>query len=108
MKLTEELGPRFKCGGPHFLSRCTNNERNANEKSQNYKKFDNSGISQHNHYINGQFPTGAISYQVSRQVKPGDDISLLVNIIKCFLIRIGEKYTLQKKSNTLSDIPKSQ
>ena len=37
----------------------------------------------------------------------GDDILLGVNIIKHFLHKIGEKYTLQKKSNTTSDTPKS-
>ena len=31
-----------------------------------------------------------------------------VNRMKCFPGKIGEKYTLQKKTKTLSDSPKSQ
>ena len=57
---------------------------------------------------NCQFPTGIISFQVSKQVKPGDDISSTANIIKCFLGKIGKKYTFQKRSNTPSSIPKLQ
>ena len=53
----------------------------------------------------GQSPTGPISFQASQQIKVGDDISLSVNKIKHFLSKIGEKYSLQKKSNTLSNAP---
>ena len=42
---------------------------------------------------------GILSFQESQQIKPGDDISLEVSTIKHFLARLGEKYTLQKKSN---------
>ena len=51
---------------------------------------------------------GIISLQASKQVKPGDGISLPINTIKHLLSKIGEQYTLQKKLNTPSDIPKSQ
>ena len=37
-----------------------------------------------------------------------DDISSTGNMIKHFLFKIGEKYTLQKKSKTPSEPPKSQ
>ena len=61
-----------------------------------------------NYHNNGMFPTGTISFQASKQVKPGDDISSTVKMLKCFLSKLGNHYTLQVKSNTLSDIPKQE
>ena len=71
-------------------------------------KINNPHKSQQNYHNNCQFSTDTISFQVSKQVKSGDDISSTVNMIKSFLSKKGEKYTLQKKSNTLSEISKSQ
>ena len=45
---------------------------------------------------------------ISIHIKPGDDISSTVNMLKGFLSKVGEKYALQKKSNAPSDIPKLQ
>ena len=46
-------------------------------------------------------PTGTISFQVSKQVKPGDDISLTVNLIKDFLSKIGEVYFTKEVKNSI-------
>ena len=69
--------------------------------------MDNPNKPQQN-YDNGQFPTGTISFQVSKQVNPGDDISSTIKIINCFLGKLGKNYTLQKKSNTPSNILKQE
>ena len=60
------------------------------------------------YHNNGEFSTGSISFQASKQVKTDDGISLTTNTIKCFLGKIGKNYFLQKKSNIPSDFPKSQ
>ena len=70
-------------------------------------KLDNSFKAWKNSHKNGQHLTAIISFQLSKQKKSGDTISLTVNAIKHFLSRIGEKYTLHKKSNTSNDTPKS-
>ena len=49
-----------------------------------------------------------MSFQASKQVKPGNNISSTVKIIKCFLGGLGKNYTLQRKSNTPSHIPKEK
>ena len=96
-KSTKELKLCFKCGGPHFQSRYMKKSY-LNNKSPNYKKTDHSHKLWQNYHNGGQFPTATISFQVSMQVKPGDDISSTVNMIKFFFSKIGEKYSLQKKS----------
>ena len=53
------------------------------------------------------FLTSSLSFQASQQIKPCEGNSLSVSTIKHFLSRMGEKYTLQKMSNTSSD-PGSQ
>ena len=70
------------------------NKHYPTDKSQN-KKIDNSQVWQ-TYHNSSQFPTGTILFQASKQVWSGDDI-LTVSTIKCFLAKIGEKYTLQKK-----------
>ena len=107
VKSIKEPGPCYKCSGPHFQCRFMKNESYPSEKFQNCKKIDNSHKSQQNDHNNGQFPTSTISFKASKQVKPCDDISPTVNTIQHLLGKIGEKYTLQMKSNTSSDIPKS-
>ena len=77
------------------------------KSSETPKKIDNPHLSLQNYHNNDQFPTDTISFQVSKPVQPGDDISSTINTIKCFLSKIG-KNTLPKTSNTLSDIPKLQ
>ena len=79
-----------------------------NNQFQNYKGIDNSHKFHQNNHNSCQFPTGTMSFQVSQQIKPGDDISFSVNTIKHFRSRIGEKYALQKKTNTLWDATKLQ
>ena len=49
-----------------------------------------------NYHNSGQFPTSSISVLASMLVKPGDDFSLIVNLIKHLFGKIGERYTLQK------------
>ena len=85
--------------GLHFQNRWMESKCHHNNKVQNYKKINNS------HKF---LPTGTIYFQASQQIKPGDDILLSVSKMKHFLSTIGEKYTLQKKSNTSSDAPNSQ
>ena len=41
VKSTKEPGPCFKCGGPHFQSRCMKNKGHPSKKFQTYKKIDN-------------------------------------------------------------------
>ena len=40
---------------------------------------------------------GTLSFQVSQEIKPGDDISLSASTVKCFLNMIEEKYALLEK-----------
>ena len=56
-----------------------------------------------NYHNSSQFPTGTISLHVSKQVKPGDDISSPVNMIKHFLGKIV-KSILYKRSQKLHPI----
>ena len=66
----------------------------SNDKSQNYKKIDYPHKFWQNYHNNSQFPTCTISFQASKQVKLGDDILSTVNMIKCFISKIGDKFTL--------------
>ena len=91
-----------------FPEQMHKNKSYHNDKFQNYQKIDNPQKSRQNYHKNDQFPTATILYQASKQVKPGDDISLTINMIKHLFSKINKKYTLLKKSNTLSNIPKSQ
>ena len=107
-KSTKEPGPCFKCSETHFWSRCTKDKGYPNNKFQKYKIINNPYKLCQNKYTNGQFPTGAISFQASQQIKAGDDISIECQHNKVFFFgKMGEKYTLQRKSNILSDAPKS-
>ena len=47
------------------------------------------------YHDNGQFPTGTISFQAFKQVKPGGDISSAIKAIKCILSKLSKNYTLQ-------------
>ena len=84
------------------------NKANSNSQLWSYKKTNNSHKFHQNNCNSGQFPAGNLSFQASQQIKPGDHISLSVSIMKHFTGRIGEKYTLQKKSKTSLDAPISQ
>ena len=46
------------------------------------------------------FSTGTLSFQESQQIRPGDNMSLSIDTIKCFIAKIQEKYSLKKKSNS--------
>ena len=70
--------------------------------------MDNPYKLQQNYHDNGLFPTGTVSFQATKQVKQSDDISSTVKMMKHFLGKLGENYTLQKKSNTPFNIPKEE
>ena len=53
------------------------------------------------------FPTGTLSFQVSQQIRSGDDLSVSINTSKQFLRKIGEKYGFSKKSSNQLESPKS-
>ena len=82
--------------------------KGTSNKFQNYKKINNSFKLHQNNHNNSEFPTGNLSFQASQKIGPDDEIALSVSTIKHFYGRVGEKYTLQKKSNTSVDPPNSQ
>ena len=43
------------------------------------------------------------SFHASQQIRSGDDISFTMNTFKCFLGKIGEKYTLKEKTDNTSE-----
>ena len=84
------------------------NEGHPNNNFQICKKINNSHKFCQMNPNKGQLHTGTILFQALQQIKASDGILFSVNTIRCFLGKTAEKYTLQKKSNTLSDAPKSQ
>ena len=44
------------------------------------------------------FLVGTLSFQASQQISSGDDISVIIDTIKCFIGKIGEKYSFKKTS----------
>ena len=73
------------------------NKGHPSNNFQNYKKINNSHKFCQKNYNSGQFPAGTLPFQASQQIKAVDDILMSVNIINCFLSKIGEKYYLTKE-----------
>ena len=69
-RFTTEQGPCFKCGEPHYYSKCMKNKGHSNSKLQNFRKSNNSHKFQQNNHKRCQLTTGILSFQASQQIKP--------------------------------------
>ena len=104
VKSTEELGLCFKCSGPHFQNSCRKNKGHLKKSFRITRKF--TILTSFIKIIILVVIFLQVLYPL-QQIKP-DDTPFSVITIKHFPSRIGEKYTLQKKSNTPSDALNSQ
>ena len=109
VKTTKKPELCYKCRGPHFQSNCTNLMGNNSHKFQNrtlaqqnymgnnYKHefFDNKSSS-------NMFPTGTLSFQATQQIRSGDEMSLNIDIIKCFLIK--RRKNIASRTNQITNI----
>ena len=53
----------------------------------------------HNNKSN-MFPMGTLSFQASQPIRSGNDMLVSIDTIKCFLGKIGERYSFKKKPDS--------
>ena len=83
---TEEPWPCIKCSGPYFQSRCTEIKATPMTSSETTRR-----LTIYTSLSKIVIPMVS-SLQVSKQVKPAGDISSTINLIKCFISKIGKMY----------------
>ena len=93
--------------GIHFQHECTSNVDNKFQnktsiqqmQKHNYaNKFDNNKKRSKN-----MFPVGTLSFQVLQPIRSGKNMSWSIITIKCFLGKLGEKYSFKKKLESQHD-----
>ena len=97
--------PRLlQCGGCHFQKNCTNlMESNSNKFKnktliqQNYKRNIYTNKFHDNNNNNNMFSTGTPSFHAFHQAWSSDGMLVRVDTIKCFIGKIGKKYSFKKK-----------
>ena len=92
VKSTKHPALCFRCCVPYFKNTCTKYTDQSKKRSQslsstrqNYKRIDNPQNFHNNGNNNNIFPTGTLSFHISQQIKPDDNISSSINTIKHFL-----------------------
>ena len=68
---------------------------------QNYKRIKILQNFCDNRNFNKEFPMEFLTFQASQQIKSGDDIPFTINTIKHILGKIGNQYSVNKKTDNL-------
>ena len=92
VKTIKEPGLWCRCSRSHFQNNCTNHKSNTSNKFQNtsstWQNYQGSNYTQifHDSKDNSNmFPTGTLAFQAMQQIKSGENLSVSINTIKCFL-----------------------